>query len=361
MTSSSLVESRSPGRSDAVPAGPRPALPDTPQDPRPVRRFRTLAFVTVAIIYALILVGGIVRATGAGMGCPDWPTCFGQWIPPTHASQLPADYQTTYAALGYADTTFNVVKTWTEYLNRLLGAFTGLAIFATLVAAVPLRRATPSVPLLSLAAFLLVGFQGWLGARVVASNLDPGMITVHMLLAQLIVGLVIAAAVRAASSRIDSVAVRELPRGLTVALVALMGFGLLQLVVGTQVREAVSLVARETAERSTWIASLPMTFSLHKWYSAPLLAANAWVAWAVLTRSRSVLLRRLVVALVALMGWTIAIGMGMDRLHVPAYAQPLHLFSASLIFGVQLSILLVIRTARRSGRTEDLGRAATTG
>ncbi len=317
-------------------------------DPRPVRRFRRLAFATVAIIYALILVGGIVRASGAGMGCPDWPLCFGQWIPPTDVAQLPADYQDIYADRGYAQTEFNAVKTWTEYLNRLLGAFTGLAILATFVAALPLRRATPSVPWLAFAAFVLVGFQGWLGSRVVASHLDPGMITLHMLLAQVIVGIVIAAAVRSASSRIDAAAVRELPRGLAVALVALMAFGLLQLVLGTQVREAVSLVARESSDRSTWIGSLSMSFAVHKWFSLPLLAANAWVAWAVLTHSRSVLLRRLTVSLVALMGWTIAIGMGMDRLHVPAYAQPLHLFTASLIFGVQLSILLVIRTAGRA-------------
>lgn len=92
------------------------------------RRFAALALATVAIIYALILVGGIVRATGSGMGCPDWPTCFGRWIPPTSETQLPPDYQQIYADRGYADTTFNVQKTWIEYLNRLLGVFTGFAI-----------------------------------------------------------------------------------------------------------------------------------------------------------------------------------------------------------------------------------------
>ena len=316
------------------------------RDSRAVRRFRALALATVAIIYALILVGGIVRASGAGMGCPDWPLCFGRWIPPTDVAELPANYREIYADRGYAETEFNAVKTWTEYLNRLLGAFTGLAILATLVAAVPLRRSAPSALWLSFAAFVLVGVQGWLGARVVASLLAPGMITLHMLLAQVIVGLVIAAAVRAARPRIDAAAVRELPRGVGVALVALMGLGLAQLVIGTQVREAVSLVAAESPLRHTWIASLPVTFAIHKWYSLPLFAANAWVAWAVITHSRSALLRRLVIALAALMGATIAVGLGMDRLHVPVYAQPLHLVTASLIFGVQLAILLVVRSAR---------------
>ena len=343
---------------NTAPPAARPAVPssDARADVAPVRRFRALALATVAIIYALILVGGIVRASGAGMGCPDWPMCFGQWIPPTDVSELPANYQEIYADRGYAETEFNVVKTWTEYLNRLLGAFTGLAILATLVASVPLRRATPAATWLSFAAFALVCVQGWLGARVVASLLAPGMITLHMLLAQVIVGLVIAAVVFAARPRIDAAAVRELPRGVGVALVALMGLGLLQLVVGTQVREAVSLVALESEARHTWIASLPITFAIHKWYSLPLFAANAWVAWAVMTGSRSALLRRLVVALVALMGATIAVGLGMDRLHVPVYAQPLHLVTASLIFGVQLAILLVVRSAHAPDAVPDAPR-----
>ena len=65
------------------------------------------------------------------MGCPDWPTCFGQWVPPTSETQLPSNYQEIYADLGYADTRFNVVKTWTEYLNRLIGVGIGLLIFLT--------------------------------------------------------------------------------------------------------------------------------------------------------------------------------------------------------------------------------------
>jgi len=312
-----------------------------------IRRYTFFALATVATIYALILVGGVVRATGAGMGCPDWPTCFGQWIPPTHVSQLPADYQSVYADRGYADTTFNVVKTWTEYLNRLLGVFTGFTILVTLIASLPLRRRVSGVFPLSLIAFVLVGVQGWLGSRVVASNLEPGMITVHMLLAQVIVGLMIAAAVVAVRPRIDADAIRALPRGIILALYAAMALGLVQLVIGTQVREAVDHLSRAAVEveRHLWIGSLPLTFSVHKWLAAPLLALTAWLAWSVLSTSRSGVLRGLNVALVGLMLGTVAVGMSMDRLHLPVFAQPLHLWFGSLIFGTQLAILLVIRSA----------------
>ena len=74
--------------------------------------FRALVLMTIYAVYFLILVGGVVRASGAGMGCPDWPRCFGRWVPPTSEAQLPADYQAVYADHGYGEARFNVVKTW---------------------------------------------------------------------------------------------------------------------------------------------------------------------------------------------------------------------------------------------------------
>jgi len=198
------------------------------------QRFWWLAGLTVAIIYTLILVGGIVRATGAGMGCPDWPTCFGRWIPPTSASELPVNYQEIYADRGYADTTFNARKTWTEYLNRLLGVFTGLAIFFTMLGAWGYRKSDPLVWQLSVAGFVMVGVQGWLGSQVVASNLHVGMITLHMLLAQVIVGTLIWAVLRSAKPRLQNHDVGIHGRLWIPLLIGVLLFTLLQLLVGTQ-------------------------------------------------------------------------------------------------------------------------------
>ena len=100
------------------------------------RLFKRLTLITVVTVYLLVAAGGIVRSTGAGMGCPDWPKCFGSWIPPTEVSQLPLNYKEIYGAKLKGEVEFNPVKTWIEYVNRLLGAFTGILIFATLLASI---------------------------------------------------------------------------------------------------------------------------------------------------------------------------------------------------------------------------------
>ncbi len=317
------------------------ALPDL----RSARKFIVLAVATVAIIYSLILVGGIVRATGAGMGCPDWPTCFGRWVPPTSEAQLPANYQTVYADRGYANTTFNVRKTWTEYLNRLLGVFTGFAILLTFLFALPYRRHDRAVVNLAFASFILVGVQGWLGSRVVASNLHPGLITLHMLLAQVIVGLVIAAIIRACRNSIMSIDVSRMPSKVFPLIVFAMVLGLAQLLLGTQVREAIDLIAKNSdyVNRHLWIDNLPAFFAIHKYIALPILALNGYLVYQTAISVNSRLLRFLGALLMGFMLSTIVMGMSMDRLNLPMFAQPLHLFFSSLIFGTQLAIYLVVR------------------
>src|SRR4051812_11831361 len=112
----------------------------------PGNKFITVNLITIVLLFVLILAGGVVRSTGSGMGCPDWPKCFGRYIPPTNASELPADYKKVYAdkrlaknqkfskmldVFGYnrlaerirndksilAPEEFNSARTWTEYIN----------------------------------------------------------------------------------------------------------------------------------------------------------------------------------------------------------------------------------------------------
>ena len=135
----------------------------------------------------LIAVGGLVRASGAGLGCPDWPRCFGSWIPPASAAALPPQFDATQ---------FNPTLMWTEYLNRLLGHDRRLRDPGDHGR----RRggstgARPRILWPVVAAVLLTGFQGWLGGRVVAHELAAWIVTVHMVVALVIVQLLLWAAV----------------------------------------------------------------------------------------------------------------------------------------------------------------------
>jgi len=321
------------------------------KDEQVVRRFRYVALATIAIIYLLILVGGIVRATGAGMGCPDWPTCFGRWIPPVSESELAPNYQQIYADRGYSDTTFNVTKTWTEYLNRLLGVFTGFMILLSLIYSLPLRRLDPRVFHLALAGFLLVAFQGWLGSRVVASNLHPVLITVHMLVAQLIVAILIYAMARSQRKLLTKESMGNIPRWAELFIVGVIVVSLVQLVIGTQVREAVDVIAKSAnnSDRHTWIENLPWVFALHRYLAWPVVLINAYLIVRILqwVPSKSVL-KAAALALATVLIATMVMGMSMQKLHLPMFAQPLHLWFASLIFGLQFFIYIVLRWAKDS-------------
>ena len=155
---------------------------------RRLSSFQRLALWTTASTYFLILVGGLVRASGAGLGCPDWPRCFGSWIPPASAAELPPQFDRSL---------FNPTLMWTEYLNRLLGVTVGFLILATVVSGWRHHRREPRIFWTTVVALLLTGFQGWLGGRVVANELAPWIVTIHMIVALVIVQLLLYAVVRA--------------------------------------------------------------------------------------------------------------------------------------------------------------------
>jgi cytochrome c oxidase assembly protein subunit 15 len=309
-------------------------------------RFRRIGVITIAAVYFLILVGGIVRASGAGMGCPDWPTCFGRWIPPTEESQLPANYHEIYAERGYADTRFNPVKTWTEYVNRLIGASIGVLVLLTLLYSAPFRKKDPAVFYLSLTVFLLIGFQAWLGSAVVASNLRPVMITAHMVTAFLIVCLLIYTIARSQRHDLRNLAAGALPPRFGTVLLAAMGMTLLQIAMGTQIRESVDLIAAafNRMSRNLWREEFPIVFYVHRSFSSVILFTNLWLAWK-LVRNLGLgnLLGRFGLGLGILVVSAILTGVTLDRLGFPAVVQPVHLLLANLIFGTQFFLFVASR------------------
>jgi len=323
-------------------------------DSQEILRFRRLGTLTIFAVYFVILVGGIVRASGAGMGCPDWPTCFGQWIPPTDESQLPANYHEIYAERGYENTQFNPVKTWTEYTNRLVGVSIGFLIFLTAWSSRIFLKTDKTIFYLALSVFLLVGFQGWLGSAVVASNLKPYMITLHMLLALFIVALLIYTIARSQRDALSQMDTRRLPEKFDAVLIAAMVMTLVQVAMGTQVREAVDFIAHEHSyiERQFWRDDFPIIFYVHRSFSSIILFTNLWLVWKIVqSADKNSLFTRTGYSLAALVVIAILAGISLDRLGVPPVAQPIHLLMANLIFGVQFFLYI----CRHYSKKADIG------
>ncbi|NIJ51041.1 COX15/CtaA family protein [Dyadobacter arcticus] len=305
-----------------------------------------MALNTVITLYFLIIAGGVVRSTGAGMGCPDWPRCFGSWVPPTEASQLPANYKENYGAKLKGEVEFNPVKTWIEYVNRLLGAFTGIMIFLTLLASIPfLKTGDKQIFFFCLAAFLLVGFQGWLGAKVVSFELLPIVVTLHMLLAIVIVFVLLYLLTWSRFSAYTLFKTNESRKVLNTIGLVVMGLSLFQILLGTQVREAMDevIVKLGYSSRARWISELGVKFYIHRSFSTIVFGFNIfWINKILKTEGRMTLPGRIAIACLFIMLAEIGTGLIMAYLGVPPFAQPLHLTFAILLIGLQFVGWLVI-------------------
>jgi heme A synthase len=136
--------------------------------------FRRLAVVTALFAYLQIALGGVVRVSGSGLGCPDWPLCHGRPYPPADPHAI------------------------IEYSHRAVGSVTGVLIIATVVMAwVVFRKRRPLVAWLATASLIGIVGEGLVGGVVVAQELSPWLVLVHLGLAMMIIGFLVATAVMA--------------------------------------------------------------------------------------------------------------------------------------------------------------------
>lgn len=323
------------------------------------RRFRRLTLNTVITLYCLIIAGGVVRSTGAGMGCPDWPRCFGRWVPPTKLSELPPDYKQIYGAKLKGEVIFNPVKTWIEYINRLIGAFTGVMIFFTLLASLPyLKLGYKRIFYFSFAAFILVGVQGWLGSKVVSTELLPVMITLHMLLAIVIVFILLylftwsSLKTKISEFKIDRATLNSI--GWFVLF-----FSLIQIVLGTQVRENIDEVSKVLGieERARWIGELGVKFYIHRSFSIIILGVNLfWFYKINKNLNNNNLVKLITGSCLIVLGVELFTGILMAYFGIPPFAQPMHLTLAILLIGLQFVMWLLINGKKYLGESNYQGR-----
>jgi cytochrome c oxidase assembly protein subunit 15 len=306
--------------------------------------FVRLALWTTALTYSLILVGSLVRASGAGLGCPDWPRCFGSWIPPASVEALPPQFDPAL---------FNPTLMWTEYLNRLLGVTVGFTIFAATISAWRHHRRDPHILWPTVVAFLLTGYEGWLGGRVVAHELAPWIVTAHLVVAIVIVLLLVYATVYAlyrrpvvavAGSRVvvDDEPDRA-PRTALVATIAIMiVVTLAQVAVGTQVRGHVDDALDAGVARPQALATVGMFDSVHRTTALAVMSLALMallVVWSKHPHEKRI--AQWTYAVVALAAMQIVLGAVLAFVALAPPFQVLHLTVASLLMGAQMVQLLV--------------------
>jgi heme a synthase len=312
--------------------------------PRTRTPFVRLALWTTALTYALILVGSLVRASGAGLGCPDWPRCFGSWIPPSSVEALPPQFDPAL---------FNPTLMWTEYLNRLLGVTVGFFILAATISAWRHHRREPHILWPTVVALVLTGYEGWLGGRVVAHELAPWIVTAHLVVAIIIVLLLLYATVYAIYRRPALVSGRgatgdeagDPPRTVLIATVAVMILvTLAQVAVGTQVRGAIDDALDAGVARPQALATVGTFDSVHR-TSALAVMSLALIALLVVwsKHPREKVIAQWTYAVVALAAAQIVLGVMLAYVALSPPYQVLHLTVASLLMGAQLVQLLVAR------------------
>lgn len=327
-----------------------------------------LVRLTLIFTFLVILAGSVVRVTQSGMGCPDWPKCFGYYIPPTDPDQVnfhpgqvykknmmvivndtlwrarknfaasesfDRSQWEKYPKHDYAD--FVVYQTWVEYINRLLGALLGLFVFAVMVASVTYLKSDKWVPIYSFALLFLTGFQAWLGKLVVDGNLIPQSISIHMLAALLL--LLFA---QLLLNRVKSDAI-GLPRNRNLSWIALGAVFLtvIQVLIGTQVREEIDVIAEHFGhhQRELWIDELSSVLTLHKAFSMVLLAINGILIYRLMQIGRN----KQAKILAALLLTEISLGIVLNYVNIPQAGQSLHLLLSCIIFSGQFAIFLSLR------------------
>ena len=353
--------------------------------------YRRALKISIIFLYLIIVAGAVVRMTGSGMGCPDWPQCFGYLIPPTEEAELlfkpnysyekgqviilgeslrvaAADFTsgesytesnwTGYDKHDYA--AFNVWHTWIEYINRLVTALAGIPMLLMVILAFWYWKGRFWLIFGSFMVLPLMLFQAWLGKQVVDSNLLPVKITIHMIAALVIAALLLWLWYKSQSLEQErALSTEDLgfsrkrmydPIFKNLLIIATLGT-LVQVAFGTQVRQYVDERVMEVGyeAKALWLEPATLMFYVHRSFSIAITVLNLYIFY----RNRTLLLghTRLLNWVLILIGLEVLTGILMYYVDFPFGTQPLHLVIASLLFGVQFYVFLESYTIKNLNMT----------
>ena len=332
-------------------------------------RFPTIVKVTLVSLYLIFLAGSIVRMTGSGMGCPDWPKCFGYYIPPTSEEQITWQPNTTYkegiiiikdevlyvaekkvsTSLIFNETnwkeytkheyaTFNKYHTWVEYINRLITVLSGFIFLFLLAGSLKFRKENKWIPIISFIAFFFMLVEAFLGKMVVDRHLKPTMITIHMVIGLLIIGLILRLLFIIRKEKV----VFKYHSLFNKLLILSIIFSLIQIAMGTQVRqfidEQVKLFGFENKEYSLMNPSFKFYF--HRSFTIAIILVNFGLFYLNQIHKLGYKLVKWILVLLFLETIT---GILMYYAEFPLGTQAIHLLSGALLFGVQFYLWLQSR------------------
>jgi cytochrome c oxidase assembly protein subunit 15 len=228
---------------------------------------------------------------------------------------------------------FNPIHTWVEYINRLLGALAGIACIITFILAFGLKKEKKTLLLLTFLVCVLMGFQAWLGKTVVDSDLSPYKITTHMLAALLIVAFQLIVIYTTQNNK----KIVRYNTKFNIVLLLSLALTLIQIVLGTDVREQVDIISKTGAPEIMWLQNPTLVFYIHRSFSIVVLLTNLYLFSLNYKLSLGFSKTKWVVAILIL---EIISGIAMYYLDFPFGTQTIHVVLATLLFGVQFYIIL---------------------
>lgn len=276
--------------------------------------FRHLALVAVAATYGLIVLGGVVRSTGSGTACPDWPLCKGEVIPP---------FET---------------KVMIEYTHRVVASLVGVIIAATVLWAWRRRRADPAAARVAAVTLLLLALQVGVGGITVGTETNSAVVAIHLSIAlSLLSALIVLAAKAHLPGETLGLSLRKVPREALASVTAVFAL----IIVGAFVsQEGAGLAYPDWPlfdGKLTWASSkVGELHYAHRLVAAGAGAALAWLVIRMLRRERDPVVLAAVVAAFALYVAQVFVGASNIWFDLPTSLRILHLALASLLWAVLL-------------------------
>ncbi|WP_346881194.1 COX15/CtaA family protein [uncultured Algibacter sp.] len=329
------------------------------------KHFRTTAKISLVFVYLIVIAGAVVRMTGSGMGCPDWPKCFGYYIPPSQAKDIEFkpehDYKegiiiihnegllvskndfkssqnidlnnwSTYTKHDYA--IYNPTHTWIEYINRLTTVLAGIPILLMTVFSIWFFKKNKWITTASIMVLLGMAFQAWLGKTVVDSNLAPYKITIHMVMALLIIALILYVIFASKTNFKKHLYNKRFKQILLFSII----LTLIQIIIGTQVRQYVDEQVKIIGNSpELWLANPTLQFYVHRSFSILVFLTTAWLY--IKNKSLNLGFKKLNLIMLCVI-LEVFTGIIMYYLDFPFLSQPLHIVIAAIMIGIQFYVYL---------------------